>query len=474
MVTPDAGEIRLGGEAVLPRTPREAWRLGVGMVHQHFALVPRLTVLENLALGRRGGWAGLRLPLDEVARQATALSVETGLEVPLDRRVEGLGVGDRQRAEILKVLLREPRVLVLDEPTAVLSPPEVDALLDLLGRLAGQGKAVLLVAHKLDEVLAVADRVTVLRGGRTVLEAPRAAVDAGRLADAMVGSGGAERAEIMGVEGGAATALEGDAVGASFTARTSPASPETPASPEIPATAVANLANVRVVSEGRDALRGVDLVVRRGEIVGIAGVEGNGQRELASVLAGRRLPDSGQARIPADPAFIPQDRGREGLVASFTLAENLALALQRDPAYRRGPWLRWKSIRARTVRALADFEVRAPGPDARAGALSGGNQQKLVVARELAGDPTLLVAENPTRGLDVAAAAFVHARLRELRARGENGPGIVLVSADLDEILALADRVLVMVRGRLTPVPEAERTRAGIGRRMLAGGDQAP
>ncbi len=293
----DAGEIRLDGRPVRLYTPREAWRRGIGMVHQHFALVPRFTVLENLALGHRRSRAGFGLALDRVGMRAAALSDATGLDVPLGRRVEELGVGDRQRAEILKVLLRDPRVVVLDEPTAVLSPPEVERLSELLRHLADEGRAVVLVAHKLDEVLAVADRVTVLREGRTVLEAPAAALDVPALTRAMVG------------EEGARPGLVARADASADGGRAATGGPDTRTG-EV----VARLDAVGVTAAvGEPELTDVSLEVRRGEIVAVAGVEGNGQRALARVLAGRLPPSVGRAEIPFDPAFVPQDRRREGL-----------------------------------------------------------------------------------------------------------------------------------------------------------------
>ena len=438
----DQGEVTVEGRPVRFHTPRDAWAAGIGLVHQHFTLVPNLTVLENLALGVRGRWGGLELPLAGVRARAEALSAATGLAVPLDEAVSALGVGERQRVEILKVLLKEPRVLALDEPTAVLTPTEVDALLALLRAQAAAGRSVVLVAHKLDEVLAVADRVTVLRAGRTVLEAGRADVDAGALARAMVGDAGADALREVVSAGVSAPAR---AVG------------------EV----VARLDRVALRGgRGEPALRDVDLVVRSGEIVGVAGVEGNGQRELAMVLAGRTAPDSGTAAIPDDPGFIPQDRTNEGLVADFDLAENVALALHRRPRWRRGPLLRWDEIRAFADGLIARYRVLAPGAHARARTLSGGNQQRVVVGRELEAGSPLLVAENPTRGLDVSATAFVHGELRRLRAEGATG--VALLSTDLDEVLTLSDRVLVMVRGRLLEVPDAARTRLGVGALMLS------
>ena len=441
LVAPDAGTVAVGGRVVRVKSPQGAWALGVGMVHQHFSLVPCFTVLENLALG--GG--GLGRGLERLRRDAPPLAHRVGLQASLDAAVEGLGVGERQRVEILKVLLRRPSVLILDEPTAVLAPAEVRGLLGLLRDLAAAGDTVVLVAHKLDEVLAVADRVTVLREGRTVLEAARRDVNAAALVRAMVGPAG-------------------DALATEVVAAAAPPAPGGDAPLDRPLVVALRGVSLRGAS-GRVALQDVELDVRRGEVVGVAGVEGNGQRELARILVGLLVPTSGEVERSGAAAFIPQDRNREGLIGDFTLAENMALALHRQPAYRWGPFLRWARLTARSAELLRAFSVRPAAPDALARTLSGGNQQRVVVAREVGAAPALLVAENPTRGLDVAAAAFVHRQLREL-----HHAGVVLISTDLDEVLRLADRVLVMVRGRLVPVPEPERTREGVGRRMLTGG----
>jgi simple sugar transport system ATP-binding protein len=444
MLRPDEGRVEIGGSEVVLRSPRDAWARGVGLVHQHFTLVPALTVLENLALGQRSAAGGWRIPYERVRRTALDLMRRTGLEVRLDGRVEELGVGERQRIEILKTLLRDPPVLALDEPTAVLTPGEVESLFTLLRSLAVEGRAVILVAHKIDEVLSVADRVTVLRHGRTVLSAARGEVDAPTLIAALVGD---DRHVDDAVE---------------TTGRPAVRSGEP----------IATLEDVIVHdTSGRRALDGVSLGVHRGEIVGVAGVEGNGQRELALVLAGRRPPDEGTARLPAGIGFIPQDRAREGLIGDFDLVENVALALHDDDRFGRGPLLDWGKVRMRAEEVRSRFGIRAPGVDTVARALSGGNQQRLVVGRELALASDLLVAENPTRGLDVAATAFVHAELRRLT-RAERGPGVVLVSTDLDEVLKLADRMLVMTRGRLVAVPAKHPTREEIGRLMLGGASE--
>lgn len=447
MLQPDAGTVEVAGAVRVLRRPRDAWEAGVGMVHQHFTLVPALSVLENLALGLRSAASGLRLPYAAIEQRVGDLTRRTGMAVPLDAQVERLGVGDRQRVEILKALLREPGILILDEPTAVLAPQEIAALFGLLRDLAEEGRTVVLVAHKLDEVLSVAHRVTVLRQGRTVLEAPRSEVDEAGLIRAMVGSGQAD-----------AVAL------GSWRQDARPAPPQE-------GEPVASLRGVRVQDRrGAWALDGATLDVRRGEVVGVAGVEGNGQHELALVLSGRVAPTEGSARVHDGVGFIPQDRTVEGLIRDFDLTSNLALALHREAEFAWGPagvLLRWGALGQRCREVLDRFDVKAAGPGVLASTLSGGNQQRVVVARELEVAGDLLVAENPTRGLDVAAAAFVHAELHGL-VRRDLPPGVVLLSTDLDEVLALSHRVFVMVRGRLTPVPDDARTREGVGALMLA------
>ena len=446
LLAPDGGTIHVNGVPVSLTSPRDAWALRIGLVHQHFTLVPALSVRENLALGTRGR------SLDEIGRAVEATMDRTGLRVPLDATVASIGVGDRQRTEILKTLLRDPTVLVLDEPTAVLTPEEVGGLFELLRELAGEGRAVALVAHKLDEVLAVSDRLTVLREGRTVLTADRDDVSARGLVVAMVGDGIADEMA-LGVHVDAPTGA-----GAA-----TPSRPEMEAGPEV-RDAVAQLSGVC-----GERLENVTLEVRAGEVLGVAGVEGDGQHELALVLSGRRPPAVGRAQVPDEVAYIPQDRRTEGLVSDFDLTENIALGLARLDGFGSGWLMPWDAMGEEAERIRTRFQVAAPSTATLASALSGGNQQRVIIGRELALRAPMLVAENPTRGLDVAAAAYVHGELQRLAAEGV---AIVLISTDLDEVLGLAGRVVVMSRGHVIDVPADARTRAEVGALMLSGGGE--
>ena len=451
IIHPDVGFVEVGGSRVRLQSARAAWKMGIGLVHQHFTLVPGLSVLENLALGRRHRGHRWKSHLKEIRKEASQLSELTGLTVPFEASIEELGVGDRQRIEILKALLRDPQLLVLDEPTAVLAPAEINQLFRLLRSLAEEGRAVVLVAHKLDEILSIVDRVTVLRQGRTVMTAARADVDTAILTDAMVGSSSGDGGAPATPDSFSALGQNSDGLAQNRQLSNRP---------------VARLKGITVYSpQGGLALQDVGLEVLRGEVIGVAGVEGNGQRELALVLSGRQEVASGKLEIPEHVGFIPQDRTREGLAADFDLTENVALALHRDPKFRLGPLLRWSLIESHATKIRSRFKVRSSGGRTLARELSGGNQQRLVVGRELSQLPELLIAENPTRGLDFTATAFVREELKRLA--HDTAAGVVLISTDLDEILEVADRVFVILRGKLTPVPSVHDSRETVGAMML-------
>jgi len=453
LLRPDAGRILVDGQPVVIRSPAEALRLGIGMIHQHFMLVPPMTVLENIALGLPGYRALRALPRATLAGRMAKLFAEYGFELDPATKVEALGVGERQRVEIARLLFHGARVLICDEPTAVLAPPEVETLFRILRRFREEGRTVVFITHKLPEVIEIADRVTVLRRGRVVGEAERGAFDRPRLVRWIVGEEPVREA--------------------------APAAEAGPASAEEVVLEARGL-GVRG-APGREALSGVDLALRRGEIFGVAGVQGNGQRELAEAIAGRRAFDTGEiliqgVRVPAGapmpeglrPAMIPEDRTSEGLIPQLTLWENLLLGHRREPERTRHGWYAHHAARAWARPLLERFRVQPPEPDFVPEALSGGNQQKLLCARELSRAAGLLVACQPTRGIDLASTAFLHDRLRAWRAQGGS---VLLLSADLDEILALADRIAVLYRGRLsTPVPRAEAAVETLGRAMVGWG----
>lgn len=461
LLTPDAGGVEIGGRTVGLGSAAEARSLGVAMVHQHFSLVPRFTGFENVVLFNAEAWATRGGVRQDYRKRIEARADELRLPVELDVPVERMGVADRQRIEILKALMGETGVLLLDEPTAVLAPQEVEGLFAVLRRVAAAGAGIVLVAHKLDEVLAAADRVTVLRRGRWVMTRQAAEVTARELADAMVGAGGVGGE----VRGGPARRVGGEVR-------------DGPAGHAGREAIVAELRDVSAASAGGAGLKGVSLAVRRGEILGIAGVGGNGQRTLAAVLSGLQTPDAGEAVLPDEAGWIPQERDGEGLVNGFTIAENVALALHAKGAYRRGPWLDWEEVDRAAAALVGEMDVRSGAPGVAAGTLSGGNQQKMVAGREFLRSGELLVAESPTRGLDVKATVAVRGRIGTLAKDGGRAPGIVLISTDLDEILELSDRIAVMVRGRLIPVPPEDHNPAAIGELMLGarsrGADRDP
>jgi general nucleoside transport system ATP-binding protein len=432
-LTPDAGEIRIDGRPVAIRSPRDAMAAGIGMVHQHFMLVETMSVLENLMLGQE---RGLTLARGEAAARASLAAFARGHDARLDPEalVGGLPVGLKQRVEILKALHRGAEILILDEPTAVLTPIEVQALFDELQALARAGKTILLVTHKLKEVIAITDAVTVMRYGRVVARCETQSTTPAELAALMIGR-----------------------------------APQPPA--KSPAAAGAPVLEVEaatlVDAEGVTRLEGVSLCVRAGEIVGVAGVAGNGQSELIEALVGLRPLRAGAIRLGGSDmtalsvaarrrrglGHIPEDRMRLGAVATFSAVENALLGRQADADCARWGLLRSTGIRATLDAWMRAYDIRPPDPQQRFARFSGGNQQKLVAARELERGPTALVVGQPTRGVDIGAAELIHARLLALRARGA---GILLISADLDEIRLLADRILVMCGGRIAGEVSAE------------------
>jgi simple sugar transport system ATP-binding protein len=441
LVQPDGGTISLDGVPVRLQNPRDAVARGVGMVHQHFMLVPTLTVAENVLLGKRGGVALTKRDVATVAERLRAVSARYGLGVEPSSYVWQLSVGEQQRAEILRALYHDARILVLDEPTATLTPLEAEQVLPRLRAMAEEGKSVVLITHHLDEVIAHSDRITVLRGGRHIETLRPDETSTRALARLMVGR---DVSAIAAVGLGMAPPAEADAAA--------------PAPAPKPMLEVAGL-EARG-SMGVLALRGLDLSVARGEIVAIAGVEGNGQAELEEVLLGLRRTTAGTvlldgrdmtSLVPADRlgegvGFIPSDRYRRGLVRSLSVADNLVLdRIGRDPY---GTWLSVsrRAIAANARRQVERFSIRVSRPEEPAGKLSGGNAQRLVIARALSRELRLLVAAQPSRGLDVGAIEFVWG---ELRAARNAGVAILLISTDLDEVFALADRCHVLYQGEV-------------------------
>ena len=421
MLRPDSGSIAVDGIQHSFTSPNDAIDAGLGMVHQHFTLVPAMTVAENIALGGRGWFHPAQL------RDAIlALSARTGLAVDPAARIEDLSTGAQQRVEILKALSRDTRILILDEPTAVLTPTESRELLNKARELVSNGGTAILITHKLRDALEFADDITVLRRGSTVWSGPASEATEATLVTAMLGG---ERIH----DSVTGNARERGGV-------------------------VLSLRNADVHdAAGVKRLGSVTLSVHEGEIVGVAAVEGNGQRELVRVLAGRMKVSSGDVTIPPVVGFIPEDRQRDALIQDFSLRDNLALL---GAGARRGV-MNWASMAARTRNLIRSYDVRANDELARARGLSGGNQQKLVIGREIEGSQTALVAENPSRGLDVQATAAVHARIRAAR---DAGLAVVIYSSDLDEVLALASRVIVVHAGKVT---EPQREYDAIGRAML-------
>lgn len=426
---PDEGEILVNGQRALIRSPLDAIRLGIGMVHQHFMLVPTLTVSQNITLGlkEKGYPFTDRAAVD---RRIAGIAQDYGLGLDPASPVSSLSVGEQQRVEIMKLLYRDARLLILDEPTAVLTPQEAERLFEVLRSLCKRGCAVILITHRIPEVMRVADRVTVLRDTKKVVTAPISALDEEALARHMIGR---------------------------------PLSPVTRSSREASQAPGLALSGVTLSERGLKKLRDVTLDVRSGEIFGIAGVDGNGQKELAEVIAGIRRQDAGtvslfgevldglgvEARRRKGVAYIPDDRHRDALAMDMDLTENLLLRFNSDRRFQRRGLIDRRAARDGAARAVADYGIKAHGLNTQIRYLSGGNQQKLILARELADAPKLVIACQPTRGLDVGASEFVH---KQLVACKERGTAVLLISADLDEIRLLCDRFAVLHGGEVMGV----------------------
>jgi len=421
---PDEGTISVAGREVVFASPTDAIKAGVGMVFQHFMLADNLTVLENMVLGAEK----LHGIGDDARAEIRRISDRFGFGLEPDVLVEKLGVAARQRLEIAKVLYRGARIIILDEPTAVLVPQEVDALFENLRELKDAGNSVLFISHKLDEVLAIADDITVMRRGTTVGTADPTTATKRELAELMVGD------ELP-----------------------------SPATEESTVTDVVELRldGVTLTDElGRDLLSDISLRIRRGEVLGIAGVEGNGQSELVETVMGMRIPSSGTIHLGDDEVtrwhtrklreagigYVPEDRHRHGLLLDSPLWENRILGHQTRPPSAKGPWINRAGARKDTQRIIDEYDVRTPGIDTAARALSGGNQQKLIVGREMSGEPRLLVASHPTRGVDVGAQAAIWGHIKQAR---RAGLAVLLISADLDELIGLSDTIQVILRGRM-------------------------
>ena len=426
---PDEGEILIDGRPHVFRSPADAIRAGIGMIHQHFMLVPTLTVAENVALGLRSSREPL-LDLDKVSARIRALAQAYGLKVDPNAVIWQLAVGEQQRVEIVKALYRGASLIILDEPTAVLTPQEVDDLFVTLKRMAAEGHALIFISHKLHEVMSISDRVTVLRDGRVVGTHLTRSVTRSQLAQMMVGR------------------------------ELKPLAPQESRARDVRL----KVESLRAQGDrGTEVLRGVGLEVRAGEIVGVAGVSGNGQRELAECLVGLRRHTTGrvyldgrditeasaQERMAAGQAYIPEERMRDGVIRDFTVQENLFLRDHAARDYTRGIFMNFGAMRARARDLITRFNVKTPRLDTPVKNLSGGNIQKLILARELSRQPKVLIASQPTRGVDIGATEYIHRRLLEQR---DAGTAILLVSEDLEEVQTLSDRIAVMYEGQIVGI----------------------
>jgi ABC-type uncharacterized transport system ATPase subunit len=444
----DEGEIVIKGESVRFSSPHDAIERGIGMVHQHFMLIPVMTVTENIVLASEPRTAGVLLDYSGARERVLEISRRFNFAIDPDAKIQNITVGQQQRVEILKALYRDADILILDEPTAVLTPQEATELFSILESLVAQGLSIIFISHKLNEVLEIADRITVLRRGKRIETIPREGATEAGLARSMVG-----REVLLRVDKG----------------------------PAHPGDRLLEVDGLRVLDgRGLEVVRGVSFDVRAGEIVGIAGVDGNGQTELIDALAGLRRPEGGRVmiggkdltsanahvRLEQGLGHIPEDRQRRGLVLEFSLAENIALHDYDKPPFSRWGWLSPRRVIERARTLLREYDVRGGGPQTPASALSGGNQQKVVVAREVSRNPRVLIAAQPTRGLDVGAIEFVHKRLVAER---DGGRAVLLVSLELDEILSLSDRILVIYEGEIVGEFAPDVTEEQLGIAMTGG-----
>lgn len=433
---PDAGEIRVNGTPVRIEGPNEAMRLGIGMVHQHFMLIPVFTVLENIVMGLELK-KGLFLEEKRYRTELNELSQRYGLSVDLDRRVSDLSIGEQQRVEIIKTLYRKVDILILDEPTAVLTPQESDDLFRILRRFKENGKSIIFISHKMDELMRFSDRIAVLRQGETVGEFKTAETTIDTLAGCMVGR------QVHFIKN----------VG----------------SCEVRPTQIAVKDLCVLDNRGVEAVRGVSFEIGTGEILGLAGVDGNGQTELAEALMGLRPATGGKVLFCEEEvtnqtvqelqrkgfAHIPADRKLQGLIPGYSVAQNLVLSEIHQKAYAAYGFIRHKAVFAWADRLIREYDIRPPHQKQRAGSLSGGNQQKIIVAREFSKNPRFLVAVNPIRGIDISATEFIHQKLLEKK---RDGVSVLLISTDLEEIMDLSDRVAVLFQGRIVGIVDPRQT----------------
>jgi ABC-type uncharacterized transport system ATPase subunit len=437
LIKPDAGQIKVFGNEVNLKSPQDAIGLGIGMVHQHFKLADNATVLENVILGSEPTRFGFVVKYEEARQKLIEIAKNYGLDIDPDESLTNLGVGERQRVEIAKVLFRGAKILILDEPTAVLVPQEVDELFANLRELVKKGLTVLFISHKLDEVLSIADDITIMRQGTTVATRKPKETNKKELAELMVGG------ELPKPKAGEL---------------------------KVSAESILKIKDASFLrADGRQVLNNVNLEIHGGEIVGLAGVEGNGQSELIELIMGLLKPSSGSVEVlgldaasnltkdirNAGVAYIPQDRQRDGLLMAAPLWENRILGHQFADPMAKSIWVNKSAAIEDSKRVVSEFDVRTPGINVLASALSGGNQQKFIVGRELSGDPKLIVAAQPTRGVDVGAQAIIWDHLMQARS---NGVGVLLISADLEELFSLSDRIAVIYSGQIVAILNPAKT----------------